>query len=82
MFAGGRLFLLYQQLKSKKPEICNRCSLPYDPEQTNCPHCIGLTERQVEELKENNKKVQYTNIVYLILVLGGLAFLFAMMSWL
>ncbi len=82
MFAGGRLFLLYQQLKSKKPKLCNRCSLPYDPEQTNCPHCTGLTERQVEELKENNKKVQYTNIVYLILVLGGLAFLFAMMSWL
>lgn len=82
MSLGGRLILLGEQLRSKKPKQCNRCSLPYDPEQTNCPHCTGLSDRQVEELKENNKNVQYGNIVYIILVFSGLAFLFALMSWL
>ena len=73
--------MLYQQLKSKKPKQCNRCSLPYDPEQINCPHCTGLSDRQVEELKENNKKVQYGNVIYLVLVFFGLAFLIALISW-
>ena len=78
----ARLIVMKEQLKSKKPKVCNRCSLPYDPKQTNCPHCTGLTDRQIEELKGDNKKVQYGNIVYIILVFSGLAFLFALMSWL
>ena len=78
----GRLIVLREQLKSKKFKLCKRCSLPYDPKQINCPHCTGLTERQVEELKDNNKKVQYGNIVYIIIVISGLAFLFALMRWL
>jgi hypothetical protein len=77
----GRLIVLREQLKSKKHKICKRCSLPYDPKQTKCPHCTGLTDRQVEELKDNNKKVQYGNIVYIILTFCGLALLFALMSW-
>ena len=78
----ARLIVMKEQLKSKKHKVCKRCSLPYDPKQINCPHCTGLTDRQVEELKDNNKKLKYGNIVYIILVFGGLALIFALMSWL
>ena len=78
----GRLIVLREQLKSKKHKVCKRCSLPYDPKQKNCPHCTGLTDRQVEELKDSNQKIKYGNIVYIILVFIGLAFLFVLMSWL
>jgi hypothetical protein len=78
----GRLIVLREQLKSKKFKLCKRCSLPYDPKQINCPHCTGLTERQVEELKDSNKKLKFGNLVYIILVFIGLALLFSLMSWL
>ena len=82
MLTGGRLFLLYQQLRSKKPKHCKRCSLPYDPEQKTCPHCTGLTERQVEALTDKHKKALYGTVVHLILVFCGLAIVFALMRWL
>jgi len=81
MSLGGRLILLREQLKSKKPKLCSRCSLPYDPEKVNCPHCTGLSDREVEEVIEQNKKSQYATIRYLVLLFIGLVFLFAIMTW-
>lgn len=77
----GRLILLRQQLKSKKPKLCPRCFNPYDPELVNCPHCIGLSEREVEELIEKNKKAQYTTIYYIVFLFICLSLLFAIMTW-
>lgn len=77
----GRLILLKQQMKSKGPKLCPRCLNAYDPEQVNCPHCTGLSEREVEDLIEKNKKVQYTTICYIVLLFICLSLLFAIMTW-
>ena len=72
---GDRLILLREQLKSKKPNVCKRCSLPYGDNHKVCPHCAGLSERQVEELIQKTNRLQKNTIWYLVfilLVLGGL----------
>ena len=66
---GDRLILLGQQLKSKKPNVCKRCSLPYGDDHTVCPHCTGLSERQIEELIKKSNQAQLNTIWYLVFLL-------------
>ena len=82
MTVVGRLILLREQLKSTKPKQCERCQLVYDSSLDNCPHCTGLSDREVEELKINNKKIQRANIIHLIQLFIGLFILFAIVFWL
>ena len=81
MPVGDRLILLSQQLKSKKPKQCERCQLMYDSNLNICPHCTGLSDREVEELQINNKKIRRANITHLIQLLIGLFILLAMALW-
>ena len=81
MSLGGRLILLSQQLRSKKPRQCSRCSLFYDDGQENCPHCTGLTDRQVEELNENQKEIQTGNVLYILFIFAALIIVFAVLQW-
>ncbi|NIR29403.1 MAG: hypothetical protein GWN84_08850 [Gammaproteobacteria bacterium] len=41
--------LLPPALRAKR--TCPRCGLRYDRQDAACPHCIGLTDREVETLK-------------------------------
>lgn len=82
MSGGGRLILLSQQLKAKKPKQYERCQLVYDSNLDNCPHCTGLSEREVEELQIENKQMQKANIIHLLQLFIGLFILFAIVFWL
>jgi len=81
MSLGARLILLGQQLKSKKSRQCSRCELFYHQSQENCPHCTGLSDRQVEELIENHKKIQTGNVLYLTFLFAALVFFFVVLIW-
>jgi ribosomal protein L37E len=76
MFLGGRLLLLYQQLKSKKHKMCERCGRPYDAGQINCPHCSGLSERELEELMDRTRRSQRAVVGYIVFLFLCLSFLF------
>ena len=67
MSLGVRYILLRKQLNSDKIKMCDRCNLPYDEKRPNCPHCNGLSDRQVEELIENQKEIQTGSILYIFL---------------
>ena len=81
MSLGARLILLGQQLRSKKPKQCGRCSLFYDERQENCPHCTGLSDRQVEELIENHKEIQTGNVLYIVFIFAALIFFIVVLQW-
>lgn len=74
----ARYILLREQLKSKKTKICHRCNLPYNEAESDCPHCAGLNERQLEELIDKQKKIQTGNVFYIIFVFVLLAAFFAL----
>jgi len=77
-----RLALLHQQAKYKKPKQCLRCSLFYEESQETCPHCTGMSERQVEALIRKNNTTHISNFLYLILMFAALAIFFAALRWL
>ena len=56
MFLVARLILFRQQLKEKSHEKCRQCYLPYDESLGKCPHCAILSESEVEELIERQKR--------------------------
>jgi len=78
----ARLILLRQQLKSDKNlKRCNRCSLRYDKSEVSCPRCTGLTDRQVAELIEKQKRMQLGSVLYIFIIFGVLALFFVILSW-
>ncbi|MFW5989605.1 MAG: hypothetical protein ACOCPQ_05150 [Desulfosudaceae bacterium] len=77
----ARAFLLRQQLKeSRNRKICPRCGPTHDKNADSCPHCAGLSDLQVEHLREQQKKAQTGNALYLVLVLAGLMLLFGLLA--
>ncbi len=77
----ARAILLRQQLKKSKNQItCQRCLLPYDSAQETCPHCTGLSDRQVEDLRKRQHHQGLGNALYLVLVLAGLMLFFGLLA--
>lgn len=81
MSLGARLLLLSQQLRSKKFIQCKRCALFYETDQENCPHCTGLSDRQAEELIDDDNKIQIGNALYLVFLFTALISGFALLLW-
>ena len=77
----ARAILLRRQLKSNNLKQCNRCSLVYDRSLSQCPHCKGLNERQVEELIEKQKRIQIGSVLHILIVFGVLALFFGILLW-
>ncbi|ODC00527.1 hypothetical protein A3197_09375 [Candidatus Thiodiazotropha endoloripes] len=44
--------MLYYNMRNKKPSAkCKRCGLRYTIDYAECPHCTGLSEQELVELK-------------------------------
>lgn len=80
MALGERLILLRHQLKAPKSKQCERCHLFYEHSLAQCPHCTGLSDRQVEDLQNDQKATGTANTLHLIKVLVGICVLFAILK--
>ncbi|TYT75143.1 hypothetical protein [Desulfobotulus mexicanus] len=77
-----RLIMLRQQLRSKQPKQCRRCGLSYEDSKMNCPHCSGLSERELEELVRRKKAMIRGNVLHMLFVFAALAVFFILFFWL
>jgi ribosomal protein L40E len=41
-------------LRVRKSQVCDRCGLWYPKEASQCPHCHGLDDAGVEQLRERS----------------------------
>lgn len=49
--------MLYYNMRNKKPSVkCKRCGLRYTIDYTECPHCTGLSEQELAQLKKSLDK--------------------------
>jgi hypothetical protein len=50
------MYVGYQGIKSSK---CPRCNLQFNDRETECPHCVGLSDLEATNLKPHFKKESY-----------------------
>ena len=70
-------------IRIKLTNKCQRCGLSYPGSETVCPHCSGLTDQQVLDVKARHKREREGNadlgrlFLYIagLLVVGMLIFL-------
>lgn len=49
---GGGLGLAFAHMRNRKPtKKCGRCGLRYKITEEHCPHCHGLSENELSNLK-------------------------------
>lgn len=55
---------------------CQRCGLRYPRNDTVCPHCAGLTDQQVSDIKARHEREHAgnANLGRLLLYIAGLIF--------
>ena len=75
-----RLTLLEKNLGSKKPIKCNRCGLYFnDEKQKYCPHCKGLSNKQVEKLQKSKEHQSFKSILHVFITLAILTIVFLLL---
>ncbi|MCW7754955.1 hypothetical protein OOT00_13265 [Desulfobotulus sp. H1] len=77
-----RFILLKQQLNAKQPKPCHRCGLHYEDSKKVCPHCAGLSERELEALIQRKKAMIRGNVWHMLWVFGALSAFFILLFWL
>lgn len=64
-------------LRVRKSQVCDRCGLWYPKEASHCPHCHGLEDAQVQELRdrqagEHQGNANLGNLFLWLAILGAL----------
>jgi hypothetical protein len=82
---SGEATVLPVPIKIRFTRRCQRCGLRYPKADAACPHCTGLTEREVQELKDRHEdeRAGNANLGRLLLYIAGLllvAMLFVALS--
>jgi hypothetical protein len=76
----AKLIMLRRDLKTEKPNRCERCGSLYRNDRRECPHCEGLSDEAVAAIQTRRRKTLFGNLGHLILVFAGLAILFGILS--
>ena len=61
-------------IRIKFTKKCKRCGLRYPAKEDSCSHCTGLTDKEVEELKDQyqNERAGNANLGVLFLFVAAL----------
>lgn len=78
---AGRGRIMRMPIKITRTRKCRRCSLRYPRANPSCSHCTGLSDVEVDRLKQRHKREQAANaqlgrllyLVAVVLVAGMLA---------
>lgn len=67
-------------VKITRTRKCPRCRLRYPLEQPGCPHCTGLSDAEVQRLRDHHKRQHAANAELGRVLLGAAALLIAGMA--